>query len=265
MDKKEIGPGYVSNNLTVLEILEERSIDKRKQCRCLCNACGKETVKLLSLIRNGRLKTCGCGIGASGGVIKGIKVTKADGTSYMSYNSLPTDDPLVKPWKSMLRRCSEHTGRNGKNYRGKGISYDPRFKDFEFFKSVAPGGYEEGLTIERIDNSKGYYEGNIRWATPREQANNRSTNVVTRDVTTGEEVTISRLSRRYKIPYQRLMNRYNDGDRGIELIRPTKSEVKEIKKMLWSNTVSEVSVLTNRSEEYIESILNQDIFDSVKE
>lgn len=263
MDKKEVGVGYVSNNLTVIEILDERTNDKRRLCRCLCNRCGKETVKPLSMIKNGRLKSCGCGKGASGGIVKGIKVVKVDGSSYMSYNSLPTDHPLMKPWKSMLRRCSERTGRNGKNYRGKGITYDPRFKDFEFFKSVAPDGYVDGLTIERINNNQGYYEGNIRWATPREQSNNRSTNILVIDPTTGDELTISRLSRRYKVPYQRLMNRYNSGDRGVELIRPTKSEVIEIKKMLWSNTVSEVSILTNRSEEYIESILNQDIFDSV--
>lgn len=47
-----------------------------------------------------------------------------------------------------------------------------------FFIWAVNNGYKDGLTVDRIDNSKGYYPENCRWATYEEQANNRKNNVL---------------------------------------------------------------------------------------
>jgi len=53
-----------------------------------------------------------------------------------------------------------------------GVSYDPRWADFnEFFKDM--GKAPEGLTLDRIEHEKDYGPDNCRWATPKQQVNNR--------------------------------------------------------------------------------------------
>ena len=58
-----------------------------------------------------------------------------------------------------------------------GVSYDPRWEVFENFLEDM-GERPEGTTLDRIDGSKGYSKDNCRWATPKEQARNRRSNLV---------------------------------------------------------------------------------------
>lgn len=67
-------------------------------------------------------------------------------------------------------------------------------------------GYSEELTIDRIDNSKGYSPDNCRWATNTEQQRNKTTNI--RVVYNGEEMLLIDVCRKLNLPYKRIHKRY---------------------------------------------------------
>ncbi len=73
----------------------------------------------------------------------------------------------------MKRRCGHRRKENAEHYVGKGITYDPRWKEFEAFLADM-GERPAGMTLDRRDNDKGYSKANCRWATPTQQTRNRS-------------------------------------------------------------------------------------------
>lgn len=88
--------------------------------------------------------------------------------------------PLYNVWKMMRQRCSP-TNKSVeiyKNYAGRGIKVAPEWNDFQQFFTDMTFGYRKGLTLERVDNSKGYSKANCRWATRDEQSVNKRNNVM---------------------------------------------------------------------------------------
>lgn len=78
----------------------------------------------------------------------------------------------------MLGRCRNKTNPSFKNYGARGISVS--WESFEDFWSDMGQLYKEGLTIERIDNNAGYSKVNCKWASPKEnQQNKRTTKSIT--------------------------------------------------------------------------------------
>jgi len=81
-------------------------------------------------------------------------------------------------WYAMKQRCDNPKHKSFHNYGGRGIGYIEAWKSFEEFNRSMSLSYQKGLTLDRIDNNKGYSPENCRWATKKQQANNMRKNTI---------------------------------------------------------------------------------------
>jgi hypothetical protein len=77
-------------------------------------------------------------------------------------------------WKSMVQRCTNPRNPSYPSYGARGITVCDRWRSYAQF-AADMGPRPEGASLDRIDGTKGYEPGNVRWATKKEQGLNRST------------------------------------------------------------------------------------------
>ena len=84
---------------------------------------------------------------------------------------------LYSIWRDMKNRCNGLKEKDKKNYFDRGITYCTEWETFESFRDWALShGYREDLTLDRINNDKGYSPDNCRWVTRSVQNNNTRQN-----------------------------------------------------------------------------------------
>lgn len=126
--------------------------------------------------------------------------------------------PAFAVWRSMLDRCRLPTHQAWKNYGGRGIKVCTRWQArFEFFWSDMGPSYVRGLTLDRVNNDKGYNLENCRWTTRRKQCANKRGN---RHVNTPwGRMVVSEAARRSGIGVTTLLYRLEHGVSESELFR----------------------------------------------
>lgn len=140
-----------------VERLEGLNSSRAYVWSCLCD-CGNRVIVAGSKLRFGHTTSCGCSVLE--------RVSNLNRTHGLSKS------PTYKSWASMWVRCTNPRNKDWHNYGGRGITVCKRWRKFENF--LADQGLKpEGLTLERVNNEKGYTPKNCKWATRAEQARNQ--------------------------------------------------------------------------------------------
>ena len=131
-------------------------------------------------------------------------------------------DKRYKLWTGIRQRCTNPNAAAYHRYGGRGITMCQRWID-SYTNFIADIGEQpEGMTLDRIDNNGNYEPSNVKWATRKEQANNRATNVVlTHD---GLTMTLKQWAEHLGWEYGLIASRWKKGVRGDELFAVPKWE-----------------------------------------
>lgn len=172
-----------------------RQANGRQRVRWLCIcSCGNEVIVDAGNLNSRHTRSCGCLPEDLCSEI-GLRCTHA-----MSYTK------EFSSWRGAKNRCFNHNNKWFSNYGGRGISMYPEWVEnfAAFYAHIGP--CPEGLTLDRIDNDRGYEPGNVRWATKAEQVRNRRVSV--RVEVDGCIGTLAELAEKYKLPYNLVYDRF---------------------------------------------------------
>lgn len=180
---------------------------------CECDCGNTKTIRSDSLT-SGRTESCGC--------IK-EKQDKINLTTNHSHKMSGTR--VYHTWQGMKARCNNPKDGRYHRYGGRGITYCKEWEEFEpFYEWAMSNGYSNALTLDRIDVNGNYEPENCRWATWKEQANNKSNNINVKYK--GKTLTLMELSETTNMPYDTLKVRYDRGDRGNALTRTLNTKIR---------------------------------------
>lgn len=145
--------GQKINFWNIISRAENSGISTRYNCIC---DCGTERIVRAAHLTSNASKSCGC------------KESEIKSHGAARKNNFTKK---YRTWRQMCGRCLNPKHKNADIYYG--LLCD-EWKDFNSFNSYMPEPSDDSLTIDRIENSKGYEPGNVRWVTMAEQHRNQS-------------------------------------------------------------------------------------------
>ena len=182
--KNLIGNKY--NALTVLEKTDKRDSSGNVYWLCKCDCGNTRLVKTHSLL-SGHTKGCGCHITAR----KGKYVRKSR---------------LYNTWSCMRKRCYNPNDKRYKKYGGRGITICDEWLDYDnFYEWAMANGYQDDLSIERIDVNGNYEPSNCTWIPMSKQGDN-TTRTVKHNIN-GRLMTIRQIANELGVSYGAVQHR----------------------------------------------------------
>lgn len=170
--------------------------DRQFMWKCKCD-CGNEVYVRGYSLRSGNTRSCGCLQ-----VETNIKLRQTHGMAHTR---------LYNVWVGMKGRCSSPSSGCYKYYGGRGIRVCDEWQNFTpFYEWAINNGYQDNLTIDRIDVNGNYCPNNCRWITAKEQSNNtRRNHYITFN---GETKTLKEWAKQLHICHTSLIERLDRWD-----------------------------------------------------
>lgn len=198
MAKRKDLTGMKFGKLTVVSI-DEKATSRHYKWICKCE-CGNTVSVFGTNLNQGISQSCGCNSSRT----RAYKLKDINTKHGMSRTR------IYHIYHGILIRCTKPNSQNYKHYGGRGITMcDEWANSFESFVSWAnSNGYNEELTLERIDNNKGYSPDNCKWIPQSEQPLNRRNNIYA--TINGETKTVKEWAEISGINYNTLRSRLQD-------------------------------------------------------
>lgn len=188
--------GEKFGRLTVEEKAERPKHIKSKRAywKCKCD-CGNEIIATTTDLKTGHTKSCGC--------------LRAEKISKMSRKHGKRNERIYDIWRNMRKRCNNPKCDRYKDYGERGIEVCKEWNEsfINFYKWSTNSGYNDKLTLDRINVDGNYEPSNCRWQTYKQQNNNKRN--TTKVEYKNKEYTLRELSDEFNIDYEALRKRIN--------------------------------------------------------
>lgn len=187
--------GQKFGRLTVIRTFSE---NRRAKCECICE-CGKTFITRTDALRNGRTLSCGC-------LHKEISQNQKPRLKHGKRQTR-----LYNTWTCIKQRCLNSKCKSYIYYGGRGITICEEWKkDFmSFYNWAMSNGYNDTLSIDRINVNGNYEPSNCRWTDKKTQLLNTTQNHKIKY--RGQIKTISEWAEKFNLNYKTLHTRLNRG------------------------------------------------------
>ena len=190
-----------------------KQVGKRKMSYWICDCdCGNKTTVQLTHLTSGDTKSCGC---------LSAELASKRNSSHRMINTR-----FYSIWAHIKTRILNENCHCYSDYGGRGLRIDENWLEFEHFYNDMHNSYKEhtkkhcekNTTIDRINNDKGYFPKNCRWATQKQQVNNRRNTLYF--TIKGERMTASQIANKYDLTHSTVSHRINRGWSEGKVISP---------------------------------------------
>lgn len=186
--------GQKFGRLTVVSKYDNSNDIGKKRVKWICKCdCGNISIVRSDSLELGKIRSCGC-----------------SRNNLLNHYGLD-GNRIYTIWRRMKDRCYNNKSKSFSCYGGRGIKVcDEWLTKFDnFYNWAINGGYKKTLTLDRIDTNDDYCPENCRWATMREQNNNRRNNHYIEY--NGEKLTLTQWANRYGVNPNTLRSRLKSG------------------------------------------------------